>query len=571
VQNLASPPIPVSAEAGADVLAVESAQNEVLRLESLTGRLQWRYAVGEPFVLQPVLAENRVLVSAPSGKIVAIDAESGDSAGYVQLPQPVRVAPAVDLSRKLVYQVAEHSNLYVLGLDDFSCKAVFLLGHDVGSVTSAPAVVGGNLVLGVNDGAQDSSLRLFAIERGGGRQAGHHGQASAADSAQRPDRHHAGGRRKPRAGGDRSRRGEGVRPDADGERQSAQGNRRPFDRGERECRALRPFAGWPILHRRHPAQQIRRRRLEGAIGAEVDRGRKLRIPASADRRRSRRNHGAAEGQSAGRARCGHQNRGPGALVGDNRRRAAGGRSGAERSDEETRCRHGNGRTFELDAANLKSQPVLDAPVVSIEPADLQTPIGAITALDKGAIAVAAAQGAPRVNVFDPSDAPPRYRWLGLSDKSACPPIGIAGGIAVPTEGGAIFLLDPLSGKPLAAPFQARLDNGVKPVWQKPAACGKQEFVIADGKTTLYHIGVADKPKPHLAALEQVEAASEPASRRRSWATRRLSPARRRRWACSKCRNLNVSTNTSFRAAPRGTGGNRQLRVVGDRRRPTVVL
>jgi outer membrane protein assembly factor BamB len=510
VQNVASPPVPVSAEPGADVVAVDSVQNEVLRLESLTGRLQWRFPVGEPFVLQPVLAENRVLIASPSGKVVAIDAESGDSTGYAQLPQPVSVAPAVDVSRKLIYQVAEHSNLYVLGLDDFSCKTVFLLGHDAGSITSAPAVVGGSLVLGVNDGAQDSSLRLFTIDRGTGDKPG-----ITLKEAQKPIP--LNGRID-------------ITPAVDGNRVLV-----ATDRGVVKVFDLTPTEKGTQL------KEIAGRSIEGSenvVRYALLQGGQFFI---ADIQLSKFDVVGSKGQlvpkwidhegcgflqapiAAGSAVITVRRKAnlPGVLVSaigiEDQARAwetivAAPPAGDLVLNDQTKklvAVTAMGGLFELDAANLKSQSVLDAPVVSIDPAQLETPIGAITALDKGAIAVSAARGASRVNVFDPSDAPPRYRWLGLSDKSACPPISVAGGIAVPTQGGAVFLLDPLSGKPLAAPFQARLDNGVKPIWQKPAACGKQEFVIADGKAALYHIGVADKPKPHLAALEQVEAASEP--------------------------------------------------------------
>ncbi len=168
-----------------------------------------------------------------------------------------------------------------------------------------------------------------------------------------------------------------------------------------------------------------------------------------------------------------------------------------------------GGLFELAEASLQSQSVLDVPVVSIDPARLRQPIDELTLLEKGMIALSPSRGATQLNVFDPGDTPLNYRWLGLSDKSACPPINLAGGLLVPTQGGAVFLLDPLSGKPLAAPFQARLDVGMKPAWQKPAFCGKQEFVIADGKSTIYRIGRVDAPNPHLEVLDQIEAAPDP--------------------------------------------------------------
>jgi outer membrane protein assembly factor BamB len=167
-----------------------------------------------------------------------------------------------------------------------------------------------------------------------------------------------------------------------------------------------------------------------------------------------------------------------------------------------------GGMFVLEEGNLKGQSVVDAPSVSVDPSGLKQPFGDLMPLEKGMIALSPTRGASQINVFDPGDSQLRYRWIALSDKSACPPISLAGGLLVPTQGGAVFLLDPQSGKPLAAPFQARLESGVKPAWQKPAPCGKQEFIIADGKSTLYRIGRVDAPKPHLEALDQVEAASD---------------------------------------------------------------
>ena len=78
---------------------------------------------------------------------------------------------------------------------------------------------------------------------------------------------------------------------------------------------------------------------------------------------------------------------------------------------------------------------------------------------------------------------------------------------MPSQGGAIFLLDPLIGQATAAPYQASLAAGVQVAWQRPAVCGKQEFVIADGRNKLYRIGRADAPKPHLAVLDQIEVAA----------------------------------------------------------------
>jgi hypothetical protein len=164
-----------------------------------------------------------------------------------------------------------------------------------------------------------------------------------------------------------------------------------------------------------------------------------------------------------------------------------------------------GGLYEIDEAGLKSQGVIDAPVVAIDPARLQQPIGAVIQMEKGLFALSPLRDAAQLNVYNPAEGQPQYLWLGLSEKSTCPPIELSGGLLTPCGGGAIFLLDPLSGKPLAAPFQAPLGADAQPVWQKPARCGKQEFVIADGRNKIYRIGRVDSPKPHLAVLDSADA------------------------------------------------------------------
>lgn len=509
VQNIAPPPMPVSSEPGADVLAVDSAQNEVLRLESLTGKLQWRFAVGEPFVPQPVLIENRVMISTLSGKVIALDAETGDSPGCVQLPQPLGVAPAVDPTKKLIYQVAEHSNLYVLGLDDFACKQVFLLGHDVGSITSAPAVVNGNIVLGVNDGAQDSSIRLFSVDRG---------------TPDKPVIAVKQGQKIPLKGRI------DISPTVDGNRVLVATDRgmvrvfdlTPTDKGVE----LRDLAGRSIEGDENVARYA------------LLQGGQFWI---ADIQLTKFDVVGSKGQLVPKWIVDEQSvflqrpvaMGPAVISVRRKPNLAGVFVSAVGVDEPTPPAWETilaapsagelivdpqnkkitavtkmGGLFQLDAGSLKGQSVLDTPAVSIDPARMTQPIGCVTPLDKGLIAIAPYRGASQINVFDPGDSQKRYRWLPISDKSACPPIELGGGLLAPTQGGAVFLLDPQNGKPLAAPFQARLDSGNKPSWQKPAVCGKQEFVLSDGKSVLYRIGRVDSPKPHLEALEQVEAAPE---------------------------------------------------------------
>jgi glucose dehydrogenase len=136
------PPTPFSSEPGSDALVVATAQNELLRLDSATGRVKWRCAVGEPIDAHPVIAGDKVLIATRSGKLITIAAASGESKGYIDFHQALNVAPTVDFHRSLIYQIASHTNLFVLSLEDGVCKHVAYLGHELASVTTAPVMVG---------------------------------------------------------------------------------------------------------------------------------------------------------------------------------------------------------------------------------------------------------------------------------------------------------------------------------------------------------------------------------------------------------------------------------------------
>ena len=126
--------------------------------------VRWRAAVGEPFDAYPVVAGENILVATRSGKLITIAAASGDSPGYVQFPQPLRVAPAIDLHQSLIFQVAAHTNVFILSLADGACKHVAYLGHQPGSITTAPVVIEDFLLVAINDGARDCVLQVLAIQ-----------------------------------------------------------------------------------------------------------------------------------------------------------------------------------------------------------------------------------------------------------------------------------------------------------------------------------------------------------------------------------------------------------------------
>ncbi|MCH8924086.1 MAG: PQQ-binding-like beta-propeller repeat protein, partial [Planctomycetes bacterium] len=146
-----------------DALLVDSVRNEVVRVVARSGRLRWRHPVGEPFTGAPLLLGNRILVATHSGRLLTLDAESGDALRSADLPQPLHTQPGGP-KKGYVYQVGERLNLYVMSLGDGSCRETALLGHDPGSVTVPPLVVQRYVMVVENRGTTFSYLHVFATD-----------------------------------------------------------------------------------------------------------------------------------------------------------------------------------------------------------------------------------------------------------------------------------------------------------------------------------------------------------------------------------------------------------------------
>ncbi len=131
-------PISLSVEGGADVVLVDARRHELLRLKGTTGQLVWRHLLGGP-AFGPVIAGGHVLVSTRKGSLMSIDAATGEITRAVQLPQGVTVAPAARQSR--VYQLGEHSTLFVLDANSLACTETFYLGHQAGEILVPPLAV----------------------------------------------------------------------------------------------------------------------------------------------------------------------------------------------------------------------------------------------------------------------------------------------------------------------------------------------------------------------------------------------------------------------------------------------
>lgn len=493
------PPTPLSPEPGSDVLLVDSLRGELLRVEATTGLTRWRHAAGEPFDAHPLIADGQVLLATRSGRLIRIDAAGGGSSGYVRLPQPLRVAPAFDPQHSLFFQVADHSNLFVLALADGRCTQVVHLGHELGSITAPPVVAGRLLLVAVNDRARDSTLHVLSVEEGK--------KGPWLKPAQQL----------------RLRGHVDTPPLVDGRSvlvATDTGVVFLFELSGIDTRTPLRKAAEPT-----PAGQEQLVRFplieEGQIwiaGTELT---KYSVEISRGRLVPRWTHHQGSAFQQPLAAIGrtifHVRRKlgmPGVLVSavdmDEGRQLWETCLAAPLPSEPLVVAADGGITavtslgaiYRVDAAGLKGPAVLDQPDVALDVSQLRQPISDVIHLEGGLLAMTAGEGSDRIAVFDPRRQQKPLSWLSLPDRLACPPIAFAGGLLAPCQIGQVFLIDPRSGDKQAEPFEPWLESGGSLSWRLPAVAGDREVVLADGRSTLYRVGIKDQPKPVLAALEQ---------------------------------------------------------------------
>jgi outer membrane protein assembly factor BamB len=135
---------PISAEGGSDVVFVDQYRNELVCVNPRSGALRWRHAFKGPLAGEPLVMDGQIIVATTDGRILAMNARSGNGSSAAQLPQGSRLAPAGASGK--IFAVAEHSFLYVLSAD-LKCEAAVYLGHEPASVQSLPVIIGQHLIV----------------------------------------------------------------------------------------------------------------------------------------------------------------------------------------------------------------------------------------------------------------------------------------------------------------------------------------------------------------------------------------------------------------------------------------
>jgi outer membrane protein assembly factor BamB len=497
-------PLPVDASDGSDVLVVDSARNELVRVASKTGQLTWRQPIGERIAGASVLGP-QAIVTTFGGKLLAVELKSGAILRSATLPQGARLGSAASASLGRAYQVGEQSTLYVFD-KDLACHQAFYLGHDLGTIAVLPILLPKHVLIAENRGSKSSILYALSLGENGKidkvvqkvEVPGHiltppvvadRKLVMMSDSgdikvmsatASNPEQPLADLAIQPAASGAQKLlrhllvEGENLWI-ADKQLvrykvQSAAGRLMPSPlEGDYENASYEQapiVVGKTLVHARRPTTSL----AVVVAGTNLDNGARLwetQIAAPPAGEPATDDRGVAVVSSAG-------------------------------------------QLFSITNDEL-TQHALDYPATTASPGEGPTVLSShVDMKDAGAV-FSPSKGSAKIFVASPkgNDAAWNGRFIMLPESLACAPAKFGKGLIVPTTLGQVFWLNVANGKPVAAPFQTQLSAGSDVRWTTPdATADGRELIISDG-SRLYRITLAREPAPHLQAITTSDQLAEP--------------------------------------------------------------
>ena len=488
-------PRTVSDAAGADAVLIDSSRNEIVRVAAATGELDWRQPLEDRIVGLPMVGRERLVVSTQSGQLVTLDLESGAITRTVKLPQELSIGPAADAYLRNAYQLAHHSNIFVLSMDDGTPQQVYHVGHERGTATVAPLVVERYLILTENHRLHDCRIRVFLLDESG--QIDRQLQSVALEGQMHVS---------PVVSGEylhavtdlKAMYSFRISPPGEAEPLTLLASTLPT--GDRHT--VRFFAG------RGNRVWVAGTRLS-EFGVEFSRARftpkwsehpgdvflqPLELIDDVLIQVRRRAEGTGVTVAA-------TNLADGATLWEANlaMRAARGTSHAV-VDQRLLTLTADGALFAVGFEQLTGRPAVVEPFAH---ADLRAGLfedSSVATLSGGRWAAVTRDDARRILLIDSQNTASPFRWINSPDEIASALVGWAGRLLVPGKSGPVHILDIANGSEAANPFHPRLQPGLQSAWHGTVLPAGNEVLLAESGRKLYRVGIRREPELHLAAL-----------------------------------------------------------------------
>lgn len=158
-------PVPVPDASPTQWIVSSGHDNSILCLEAVSGKVVWRTELDGEFS-PPVPTKDFLYVSMASGKVLKLDVRTGRGLRQAVLPQGVTSGVGINSTGQYLYQAGDHWYLYVLDVEDMTCKEVFLLDHEAGTVIHPPVSQRG-LIYVAESKPQNSSVHVLISQQRG--------------------------------------------------------------------------------------------------------------------------------------------------------------------------------------------------------------------------------------------------------------------------------------------------------------------------------------------------------------------------------------------------------------------
>lgn len=497
-----TPPMPLANQAGADVIVTDFRHNELLRLKGDSGELVWRLEVGERFST-PSLKGKQILLATASGRVLVVNSDTGESPRHVVIPQNLQVSPASG-DRGQMYQVGDHSNLYVLDENTLECKEVFYLGHRTGTVVTTPVMALGHLFIADNSVPGHCDMHVLKVDS--------NGLSLEPVTTIRLDGHVV------------------VRPLLVGARvvvSTDLGAIRIFEVNTANPEApvqdaveamvasfKQPLASYPETDGRrmwvgndrltmYEIQSTQNRLIRKWIKNERD------AFVAAPQVLGDSVYSVRRKQDSPSFTVSARNVADGELQWEADLAAPSAILDADREKRMIYAVSSQAELFDVTEDALLKTHRLDKPAVSVAGTARTVAFDEAIALDNGRWALASDLDRSQIILYNPKSATPSGRLLGKSVKGASEatvtarPVYGLGGLLIALDNGQVTLMDLDTGEATMA-FQPYVEAGSKTQWRRPTVLNSSEFAVVDDSRKVYRVGIKDQPKPHLEPLAQAE-------------------------------------------------------------------
>ncbi|MBC8350639.1 MAG: PQQ-binding-like beta-propeller repeat protein [Planctomycetes bacterium] len=490
-------PQPMSNQADADVLVTDGHQQELVRVKSRSGELVWRLSIGEGFA-PPSIGGDQIYVTTNSGKLLQVDAASGNSTRQVAMPQKMEIGAGVAQIHPYLIQLGDHSNLYAISTESLACEEVVYFGHKAGTIAAPPLIVQDHVLIAENAGRDYCRLHIFKITPGG--------DGPLLKRPQGPIRLTGNvivpmvlyGRR-PLVTTDL---GEvnvfNVDFNAEEDTVTPATTALPASRAE-------PLLSYPVVEGttlvladeklvkyqlQVTTKQITQKAVTSTGDACIAPPRLFGDILIVTRRKQGSVGATVSALQVDDFRHPEWEMQLGTPIG-----------WAAAAGKQLDVVSAAGALFEVDSQVLQTG-------VSNKPAVTATTTGGTisftdsVAFSSGKIAFFNPTDNARALIYTPGAGPGRLRLVQLNlagGKATCIPVAFQDGLLAPLGNGAVLLANTTTGDNLVLPFQPELGPGEDVKWQRPAIIGG-EFVIVDDRKNIYRIGIKQEPKPFLAPI-----------------------------------------------------------------------